>query len=90
MNENTLVVISDDGTEKTMEILFTFKDETYKKDYVLYVDPQDETGEVFVSSYTVEGELNNIEDPKEWDMIEEVFSAFVIKHEEEAVDEHTH
>lgn len=90
MDEKTLVVISDDGTEKEMDILFTFTDDTFKKDYVLYVDPVDETGEVFVSSYTEEGTLNNIEDPKEWEMIEEVFSAFIIKHEEEEVDEHTH
>lgn len=90
MEENTLVVIAADGSEKEMEILFTFSDDTFKKDYVLYVDPSDLNGEVFVSSYTEEGSLNNIEDPKEWEMIEEVFSAFVIKHDEEEVDEHTH
>ncbi len=92
MEEKVLTVISSDGTEVEMEILFTFSDDTYKKDYVLYVDPKDETGEVFVSSYTEEGTLDAIEDPKEWDMVEEVFSAFVIKHEgeEEMVDEHSH
>lgn len=90
MVENKLTVIGEDGSEKVMEILFTFNDETYNKDYVLYVDPEDLNGEVFVSSYTEDGALNNIEDPKEWEMIEEVFSAFVIKHEEEDIDEHTH
>lgn len=92
MNETTLTVISQDGTETEMEILFTFSDETFKKDYVLYVNPLDETGEVFVSSYTEDGTLDNVEDPKEWEMIEEVFAAFVIKHDgdEEIIDEHTH
>lgn len=93
MEEKTLIVIAEDGTEKEMDILFTFADETFKKEYVLYVDPLDESGDVFVSSYTDEGELNSIEDPKEWELIEEVFSAFIVKHEgeEEAIDnEHTH
>ena len=83
MEENQLVVINDDGTEIVMEILFTFDNEEYDKNYVLYVDPSDESGQVFVSSYTEEGELFNIEDEKEWEMIEEVFQAFVLKHEEE-------
>ncbi|CAM3667024.1 DUF1292 domain-containing protein [Erysipelothrix urinaevulpis] len=83
MEENQLVVINDDGTEIVMEILFTFDNEEYDKKYVLYVDPNDESGQVFVSSYTEEGELFNIEDEQEWEMIEEVFQAFVLKHEEE-------
>ena len=89
MDENKLTVIDADGKEQQMDILFTFNDDTYNKDYVLYVDPLDETGEVFVSSYTVDGVLNEITDDKEWEMIEEVFSAFVIQHEGED-HEHTH
>ena len=50
MEENQLVVINDDGTEIVMEILFTFDNEEYDKQYVLYVDPNDESGQVFVSS----------------------------------------
>lgn len=87
MNENGLVVIDSDGNEKNMDILFTFNDDTYNKDYVLYVDPLDESGEVFVSSYTEDGVLNEVSDSKEWEMIEEVFSAFVVQHEG---DEHVH
>lgn len=88
MDEKNLVVIDDQGNEKTMEILFTFDDEdTYKKSYVLYVDPESETGEVFVSRYTEEGVLENIEDEAEWEMIEEVFNAFIVHHSE---DDHVH
>lgn len=97
MNENVLTVIDELGNEVKMDILFTFNDDTYNKDYVLYVDPNDETGEVFVSSYTEDGVLNEITDSKEWEMIEEVFSAFVIQHEgedhvhdENCNHEHTH
>ena len=90
MEENKLIVIDAEGKEKEMDILFTFKDDNYNKDYVLYVDPQDETGEVFVSAYTEDGSLNDISDSKEWEMIEEVFSAFVIQHEGDESSEHTH
>lgn len=86
MNENSLVVINDDGTETHMEILFTFDNEEFDKQYVLYVNPEDLSGEVFVSSYTEDGQLFNIEDEKEWEMIEEVFQTFIIKHEEEEIN----
>lgn len=82
MDENKITVVNDDGTETEMDILFTFENEEYDKQYVLYVDPEDDSGQVFVSSYTEEGELFSVEDESEWDMVEEVFQAFVLKHEE--------
>lgn len=87
MDEKTLTVINDDGTEEEMEILFTFNDDSTEKKYVLYVNPVDETGEVFVSSYTDDGVLENITDEKEWEMIEEVFNAFIIQHSENETNE---
>lgn len=88
MEEKTIVVIDQEGKEQTMDILFTFEDDQFNKNYVLYVDPQDETGEVFVSSYTTEGALEAITDEKEWAMIEEVFNAFIIQHEGEEGEGH--
>ena len=84
MDENNLTVINEDGTETVMEILFTFENEEYDKQYVLYVDPKDDSGQVFVSSYTEEGELFSVEEETEWDMVEEVFQAFILRHEEES------
>ncbi len=83
MDEKTMIVIDDQGNEVPMEILFTFHDDTYAKDYVLYINPADESGEVFVSSFTEEGELLDITDTSEWEMVEEVFSAFIVKNEDE-------
>lgn len=82
MEENKLTVVNEDGTETVMDILFTFENEEYDKQYVLYVDPEDDSGQVFVSSYTEEGELFSVEAEDEWDMVEEVFQAFVLRHEE--------
>ena len=53
------------------------------ENYVLYIDPNNETGEVLVSSYTEEGTLEDITDEDEWAMIEEVFNTFVIEEDGE-------
>lgn len=84
MDENKLTVVDDQGVETEMDILFTFENEEFDKQYVLYVDPEDESGQVFVSHYTEEGELFSVEDEDEWNMVEEVFQAFVLRHEEES------
>ena len=83
MLENKIIVVDGDDKEIEMEILFTFESEEKGRQYVLYLDPEDETGEVFASAYTEDGELLEISDAKEWEMIEEVFESFVIKSEEE-------
>lgn len=84
MDTKRIIVVDDNDNEIEMEILFTFRDEEkFKKDYVLYVNPDDETGAVFASAYTDSGELLEITDEDEWAMIEEVFEAFTIKHEDE-------
>lgn len=85
MDSNKLIIIEDDGTQKEMEILFTFESEENNKKYVLFTDPNDESGESFACSYDEDGNLEQIEDPKEYDMIEEVFNTFV--DEIEGVDE---
>jgi uncharacterized protein YrzB (UPF0473 family) len=83
MSDNTIVITKADGTEITCEILFTFHSDETEKDYVLYVEVDDEEGNVFASSYTEEadgmiGELFDIpeENEEEWQMIEEVLNAF--------------
>lgn len=87
MLENKIVVIDENDQEVEMEILFTFESEELGRQYVLYLNPEDETGEVFASAYTQDGDLLEISDEKEWEMIEEVFEAFVIKSEEDNEEE---
>lgn len=83
MSDNTIIITREDGTEMTCDILFTFFSEETDKNYVLYVDQNDEEGNVFASSYIEEedgliGELTAIPEDAtdEWDMIEEVLNAF--------------
>ena len=66
-----------EGKEIEMEILFTFEDDSRTKQYVLYTNPLDEEGEVFASTYDNEGHLFPITDEKEWQMVEEVFAAYI-------------
>ncbi len=83
LDEKKIIIIDENDNEIEMEILFTFADENRGKNYVLYIDPNNETGEVLVSSYTEEGTLEDITDEDEWAMIEEVFNTFVIEEDGE-------
>lgn len=85
MESNTLFVIDDAGNEIEMEVLFTFENEENGHKYVLYFNPEDESGEVFASIYDDEGNLSPIEDEQEWALVEEVFNAFGSEEDEEKV-----
>lgn len=76
LDTNTLFVRDENGKELEMEILFTFEDEATHKNYVVFQDPEDESGEVFASAYDEEGNLLPVETDEEWKMIEEVLGAF--------------
>lgn len=84
LETNSLFVKDEDGSEKEMEILFTFEDEERKKNYVVFCDPNADNEEVFASVYDDEGNLLPIESEAEWNMVEEVLGAF---QEEEETDE---
>ena len=78
MQDSTrLTVIDENGKEIEMEIIFTFENDDRTKQYVLYTNPEDESGEVFASLYDEEGHLFPVEDENEWQMIEEVFGAYI-------------
>lgn len=76
LETNTLFVRDENGKEMEMEILFTFEDEATHKNYVVFQDPEDESGEVFASAYDEAGNLLPVETENEWAMIEEVLGAF--------------
>jgi len=83
IEDTTIIVTDENGVELTMEILFTFEDDINHKNYVLYYDSADESGEVFASVYDEAGNLIQVTTEEEWAMIEEVFEAFNIEHEDE-------
>ncbi|MDD6467455.1 MAG: DUF1292 domain-containing protein [Erysipelotrichaceae bacterium] len=83
MDTNTFFVTDELGNEIEMEILFTFQPDNSEKKYVLYTDPRMDDGSVMASLYDDEGNLSPVETEAEWEMIEEVLSAF-IEDEEDA------
>jgi len=76
MDTNKMFIIDKDDNEVEVEILFTFENEEYGKQYVLYQDPNGSDEDVFVSSYDEDGNLTAVEDEAELAMIDEVLGAF--------------
>ena len=72
-------------TKSEWKFCFTFEDDNHAKKYVVFMDPEEEEGEVFASAYDDEGNLIPVESDAEWQMIEEVIGAF--QEDEEAVEE---
>lgn len=89
MDANSITVIDASGKEIEMEVLFTFDNPETGKKYVLYLDPTQEEMNVFASRFDDEGNLFEVETPKEWEMIEEVFNSFVQEREAEHQEGHT-
>ncbi|MGX7058540.1 DUF1292 domain-containing protein [Vagococcus humatus] len=89
-----ITLVDENGTESLYEILLTIdgEEDFANKQYVLLfpagaAEDEDET-EVELLAYEYiegesgkEGDLRNIESDEEWDMIEEVFNAFVEEQE---------
>lgn len=82
MEENSIIVIDEMGNEIQMEIVFTYEDEDTGKNYVFYLNPEQEDGEVFVSNYDADGNLSPVEDPEEWKKLENIFEDYVLTQEE--------
>ncbi len=78
-NEEKIVILKD-GKEVECDILFTFDSEDTHKTYFGYTDHSiDKNGRkrIYVSSYNLisgNGKLEDITDPKELDMVQEVLA----------------
>lgn len=77
LDSNCLYVKDENGNEKKFIILFTFDNDETKKQYVVYQDLQNDSGDVYASIYDDKGNLYPIESDEEWDMVEEVINTFV-------------
>ena len=82
MIEKEIIVIDEDGNELKMEIEFTYTDEATSKEYVFYFDPNNEE-ELFVAGYDEEGNLYEVEDEEEMNMLEKVLDKYYEEAEEE-------
>lgn len=83
MEENIIVITDDQGNEIEYEILFTFDNEENGNSYVVYFDPNEDEPSAQASIYAEDGRLLPIENPDEWELVEEVFASFVSNEEDE-------
>ena len=78
MDQDRIMKVTDDqGHEIEMYILFTTTLEEFNKNYIFYTNPKDEEGQVFVSSYTEDNKLQQVDNPAEWEALEEIFNEFI-------------
>lgn len=78
MDETNKIILEDDfGEEHEMEIVLTFDDEANQKSFVLFTDPNDTEGNVYAYSYDEDGNMDEVTDPEEIEMCEEVLGAFL-------------
>ena len=81
MDTNKFVVTDENGVEIEMEILFTFQLDNDERNFVLYTNPADDSGEVIAAIYDEYGKLSQIEAEDDWAMVEEVFNSFIEEQE---------
>ena len=78
MDKNTFKLITNDGTEVTCNVLFTFDSDETKKSYIVYTDnSRDQEGniQVFASLFDPNDEntkLEPITTEKDWKVIETI------------------
>lgn len=79
MDDNRVMkVVTADGKEVDMYILFTTRLDDFNKNYVFYFDPNDQERNVFVSSYDEStGKLSPVEDEAEWNALDGVFNDYM-------------
>lgn len=79
MQDRTLTLIEDDGTEILCDILFTYHWEKLNKDYVVF-QVRGAEGEVSAAVYHPteggSGRLEKVETDEEWDMLEELLNDY--------------
>lgn len=83
MNNDEIVVIDEFNNQITMNVLFTFEDPRSRIEYVYYYNPEKEEDGVYVSRYAEDGSLSEPETDEEWEMLDEVFEAFMFNDEED-------
>lgn len=73
MDDNTVTVFREDGSEATAEILLRFSSEG--KDYIITEDPDDPDGAICFRC-AEDGELSSIETDEEFDLADRMLDEF--------------
>lgn len=78
MDDRTLIISQQDGTKIECEIIFTYHDKEFEKDYVVFKVKS--TGELSAATYNPadgeQGELGPVTSDEEWEKLEEVLNDY--------------
>ncbi len=85
MDNKTITLIKEDGTEELAEILFTYFSEEFNKNYVvLRIIEQDLlTAAIYEQTDEKDGRLVNIENDEEWELIENLINDYFEENDHE-------
>lgn len=75
-DSNRLILTDDSGREKEMEIILTFDNEDNTRHFVLFKDPLEDSEDVYAYAYYEDGSMDEVTDPEELEMCEEVLNAW--------------
>ncbi len=77
MEDNTLIIKTDDGKEMRCKILFTHHSNVYNKDYVVFVDDKNvASAAIYDASENGKGQLLEIKTEGEWNMLEKLLNNY--------------
>ena len=72
---NILFITTNDGTRLTFRVLFTHYSETFKKDYAVFYNEEDEN-HLILYSFDKDYILSPVQTPEEYQELEEVLHKF--------------
>lgn len=77
LDENKMIVCDEEGNEHLVTILFTYHHDERNKDYVVFIEDEDDENAVVMIYDEKTGDLFPIEDDEEYDEVLEVYNAFM-------------
>lgn len=85
LDDNKMVIADEEGNEHIVTILFTYHHDERNRDYVVFIEDEDEENAVVMIYDEETGDLSPIEDDDEYEEVLEVYNAYI--DEEEASEE---
>ncbi len=75
MEDNTIILVDENGKEEVFKIVLTFSHPETNAQYVVF-EKENNDDAVYAYRYDDENNLYPIEDEKEWQFVEEVLESF--------------
>lgn len=84
--EGKFVFEDENGNKKELDIFFTYHSDTFNKDYIVFIDPDDEDN-LIAARYDENNNIYDIESDEEYDELDEVIEAYQSQEEIPVIEE---